>query len=298
MELMPRLSLPLRPWRLFELTPSFTPRFTLYHTPTDMKHKYYNRYIYEASVDVTTTLVRYFRVEGNTIDRLRHTIRPRLTYSYIPPLKQRSLPLFDGADRIAPKNQIRYSVNTTLMGISRKTWARRQYLYMEVGQTYDIREAKGDSRIDPKRKRPLSDVDAEIILTPTDWLTFTSKARYDVYDKRFETYDALLSTRGSKGGDLSIVYRFVRNSLEYVEANIHKRISPSIMAGYWQRYSFVDNQSIEKRYSVDYTHQCWKLSLSYTERLEEDVLLFMFTLKGIGDVLGGRAVLREGQSSM
>lgn len=294
LDVAPKITLPLKPWRLFELTPAFRPRFTLYHTPTDMKDPYYSRYIYEASIDATTTLVRYFSVEGKTIDRLRHTIRPKITYTYIPPLTQTKLPQFDGLDNIAPKNEIRYSLNTTLTGMSRKTWKRHQYLYMDIGQSYNIREVRGDSRVDPKRKRPFSDVDAEVIITPSDWMTITSKAKYDVYDKRFESYDALFSARGSRGGDISVVYRFIRDSVEYLEANINARLTQSIMAGYRQRYSFIDNESIEKQYSMEYSHQCWGLSLRYMERLEEDVLLFMFTLRGIGDVFGGRAVLREG----
>ncbi len=293
-DVTPKLSLPLNPWRLFEFTSYFKPRFTLYHTPTDLEDSYYSRYIYELSADATTTLVRYFKVGGQNINRLRHTIRPKLTYTYIPPLTQTELPQFDGLDNIAPKNEVRYSLNSTLSGISRKSWTGHQYLYMDIGQSYNIREVRGDSRVDPKRKRPFSDVDAEIIFTPSDWMTITSKAKYDVYDKRFETYDALFSTRGSRGGGISLVYRFIRNSAEYLETNINMRLVSSIMVGYRERYSFTEDESIEKQYSMEYTHQCWKLSLRYLERLEEDVLFFMFTLRGLGEAFGGRAVLREG----
>ncbi len=294
LDIMPRISLPLNPWRLFELTPSFKPRFTLYRIPEEMDRNNYSRYIYEASIDATTTLVRYFHTGGKDVDRLRHTIRPKLTYTYIPPLTQTELPQFDGTDNIEPKNEIRYSINTTLTGISSRTWKSQRYLYMDIGQSYNIREARGDSRIDPERKRPFSDVDAEIIFTPSGWLTLTSRATYDVYDERFESYDALFSARGSRGGSVSVVYRFVRDSVEYLETDLKMRLTPSVMAGYRERYSFIEDESIEKQYSLEYSHQCWQLNLRYVERLEEDVLFFIFTLRGLGEALGGRAVLREG----
>ena len=39
---------------------------------------------------------------------------------------------------------------------------------MDVSQKYNLREANGDDRIDPLRKRPFSDVNAEVIFKPSD----------------------------------------------------------------------------------------------------------------------------------
>ncbi|MBI5598808.1 MAG: LPS-assembly protein LptD [Deltaproteobacteria bacterium] len=292
LDVRPGLSLPLKPGGWVEVTSSFSPRLTFYRmngTPADASfERYHDRYIYEFKVDSTTTLVRYFDTSLNGVEKLRHTIRPRLVYTYVPAYNQDRLPDYDGVDRIGPENSIRYSVNSTVAGHLAGN-GRRDIFYMDLSQSYDIRETRGHDG----GRRPFSDINGEMALIPVDGVSLSTRGAYDVYDKRFENYDAAFRMDDERGNNLFISYRYIRSSTGYIEAALKRRLSDAVYLGFRQRYSFRDSESISRDYTVEYRHQCWSGELVYTEKLNEKMVMATFSLKGIGEVMSAKASVYE-----
>lgn len=294
LDLQPRVSLPLKPAGYFELTPSFSPRATFYYLDNDPNGKYLDRYTYEARVDMTTTFIRIFNPEFETLKSVRHAVRPRLAYSYIPQSVQTELPGFDGVDNIAPASAVTYAFNSTLTGKFMEDGVKRyhDFLYLDISQTYNFIEASRLLSSGVDVRRPFSDITAELIITPTERSAITSKATYDVYNDWFNTYNASLSLADGRGDSLYASYRYVRSpgvgtpGTSYLETSLRARVTKGVDLTYLKRYSFEDYRTLENGYGIEYTHQCWSASLTYSERLEERLIYLVFNLKGIGRVAG------------
>ncbi|MEE9543397.1 MAG: LPS assembly protein LptD, partial [Thermodesulfobacteriota bacterium] len=163
-DVAPRVSLPLRPGSYFELTPSLTPRYTKYLITGTAGSRTPERFIYEFRTDMVTTFIRDFKTLKGAETPLRHTIRPRLFYSYIPGVDQSTLPAFDDLDMIEEANEVGYALNTTLSYMYRekgKGLKRHEYLYLDLSHAYDIKESRRGLAFAGDERRPFGDIHGE-----------------------------------------------------------------------------------------------------------------------------------------
>jgi LPS-assembly protein len=275
-DLLPRLSLPLRPFRLFEFTPSIAPRGTFYRVDSEEDGvEEHSRFLYEARADVITTFVRIYNFRWAGVERL-------ISYAHVPFKSQDDLPEFDIIDRIDPANRVTYSLNMTVTGRFSESGRSQEFLYMDFAQSYDTRK-KGE-----EEDRYFSDITGEIILRPLEWATLTGRGSYDVYDDQLENYDTTVRVNDNKGNMLGITYRFIRDSNEYLETDAGLRVWKALRLTYGNRFSFEDDKTIESFYGVEYTAQCWGAVLTFTDRIEEKLLFLTINLKGVGEVIEAR----------
>lgn len=301
LDMHPKISLQLNPGGYFEFTPFIAYRKTIWWVDDYAMGRYFNRDIYDAGADLTTTIVRIFTFgEDEGLQKLKHTIRPKVTYTYIPDDDQSDLPSFDGVDRIGKSNTIAYSINTILTGkfVEDNSTYNRDFVYLDVSQSYDINEATRDlvSLID--KRKPFSDVTAELILKPFSWMTASAKGQYDVYDNWFEKYDTSLALNDTRGDSIGAAHRYTRNDIEYLDAWARIKAAESIDLIYRNRYSYDSNERIETQYGIDYHKQCWGAIITYTDRLEEKIFMITFNLLGLGEVGGFRKGLADEKPSL
>lgn len=292
-DLHPRVSLPLNPGGYFDLTPSIAPRATFYLVNRDPLGRYVERFLYDATVNMTTTFVRVYNTDLDWLSALRHTIRPRLTYTYIPERVQANLPQFDAIDAIPATNAVTYGLNTTLTGKYYEDWEKKyiDYLYFDLAQTYSINEATRKLTSETDKRRPFSDVTGELIIKPSQRTVLTGKGAYDVNNRRFNTYNISIAATDTRGDSLTIANRFIRNSSNYLEASARARVIDPLDLIYIKRFSFDQRRSLETQYGVEYRHQCYTVLVTYTERPEEKIVFLTFNLKGLGQVAGVRGSL-------
>ncbi|MBI5047822.1 MAG: LPS-assembly protein LptD, partial [Deltaproteobacteria bacterium] len=306
----PTVSLPLNPGGYFEFKPSAGFRETLYWLNNQPKDNYYDRSLYDLNADITTTFVRIFswdenmeqadhvgvKDNGNTValvqKKLKHTVRPKIIYTYIPEVVQNDLPSFDGVDRIAAMSTFTYSLNSILTGKFMEGGnppSYLDYIYMDLSQSYNINEATRRLVSATGERRPFSDVAGEIRLQPVSWTLITAKGRYDTYEDWINQYDASLGLWDKRGDRLDVSYRYTRNpfpakSAEYLEGSLRFKPGQAFDLTYRSRYSYSEQKAIEAVYGLEYHHQCWGAQLTYTERLEEKIIFLTFNLLGIGHV--------------
>lgn len=290
LDVHPRISLPMNPGGYFDFTPSIAPRATFWFTTgSPDADTYSDRFIYDLRADLTTTFVKIFHLGGPNLKALRHTIRPGVSYSYIPEAVQDDLPNLDSVDRIAPANSVTYSVNSTLTGKFMDKDGRPvyfDYLYLDLSQTYNLYEAQRKLTSPTDERRPFSEVNGEIIFRPTPSTAATAKGKFNVYENRFTSYDASFSASDARGDSISVSRRFVLDEGNYLEAALRGHVSRTVDLTYLQRYSFDESRSLESSYGLEYRHQCWNANLTYTERLEEKIIYLTFDLLGLGRVAG------------
>ncbi len=284
LDVRPRISLPLNPGGWFELTPSVGPRMTVYKVESDTSEgSYRGRGIYDITTDLTTTFGKNYRPQLQGLKVLRHTIRPKITHTYIPDYKQSRLPSYDSIDRVEPANTVRYSLNSILTG-KFNDGVKHEYLYMDIGQTYDIREDNGKSKRVAGDERPFSDIGGELILRPTKGMKISGKGVYDPYEKWFESSDAEFSVYNKRNDSFSLAYRQIRGSTRYIEASAHLNLTAATYLRYYDRYNFYEGDVLERAITYGYLQQCWGVELAWKKGIEETVFLLTFTMKGLGEV--------------
>ena len=284
----PRLSLPLSPGGWFDFTPSIGGRATYWLVDNHPDGTWFERFIYDATADLTTTFVRVYGMDMPRVKALRHTVRPGLRYAYVPDVGQSGLPEFDAQDRIAAQNSLTYSINSTLTGklAQGSETSYFDYLYLDLRQSYNIHEAQRELLSPTDKRRPFSDITGEVTVRPSVWVLGAAKGSFDVYENRFNSYDLAVSASDKRGDSLSVAHRFVREGANYLEAALRARVSKGLDLTYLKRFSFDENRSLETAYGVEYVHQCWSATLTYTERLEERIIYLTFDLLGLGKVAG------------
>lgn len=288
LDIHPRISLPLRPGENFDFTTSIGPRATYYLVKNDPNGRFVDRYIYDATASMTTTLSRIYFMDYPVLRALRHTIRPKIAYMYIPEAVQTDLPQFDSVDNIAQANTITYSLNTVLTG-KFEDKEKPQYLnlvYMDISNSFDINEATRKIQSNTDKRRPFGAVNAEMRLMPTASLNLTAKGAYDVYKHWLASYDTGITVSDARGDSASLTRRFIRADADYLEASTRLRVNDSWLLTYSKRFSFVESRSLETVFGIDYKHQCWSYLLTYTMRPEERVVNLTFNLLGLGKVAG------------
>jgi len=164
----------------------------------------------------------------------------------------------------------------------------RNYVFMDISQTYNINEATRKLVSLTDKRRPFSDVTGEVRLQPMSWTLITAIGQYNPYEGWMNNYNASLGIWDKRGDRLEVAYRYIRTDsinnqpVEYIQLSSLIKPIESIDITYRNRYSYNDKRTIEAAYGLAYRHQCWGAQISYSERLEERRFMFTFNLLGVG----------------
>jgi LPS-assembly protein len=286
-DIYPRLSMTLSPRGYFTFTPELGLRETAYWVEEAGEDRQYSREIYDLKGTISTTFIRIYNLNGDSLKRARHTIEPEVVYEYIPEVDQDDLPTFDPIDRIAKRNMATYSLINRVAGkiyTSEEEYHVRELVFLKISQGYDINEAGRELTVADDERRPFTDVTAQLRITPNHYINMISDAAFNTYDSYVRTVNTSVGVSDRRGDSLTIDHRFTKDSLEYIRGKVFIRTTESLDISYDGRYSIMEDRYLENIYAIDYRHQCWGIQLSYSERPEEKRYLLVFNLSGMGTV--------------
>jgi LPS-assembly protein len=289
----PRLYLPFQLKPFINIEPSVGVRETLWRP--DKKEfaqgdkKFYHRELFDTRLDLFSEIYSVFHTEGNIIEAIKHTVRPRIIHDYIPNVDQDDLPDFDSTDRIENKNLLTYSLTNTLTSKTRKNgsfntshridpsdatvldtdsdYTYNDFLRFELEQSYDINEAKEK---DPDR--PFSPIGARLDLLPGKYISVDADALWSVYDTQFLSHNIAANLWDLRGDKLSVEYRYTRDSNEislnpaqslYIDLRVKVTDRLRLSGNY--EYNFLDNTHVQTGIGMNYRSQCWSFDGSITE---------------------------------
>jgi len=289
----PRFYLPLLLKPFFTIEPSVGLRGTLWRL--DKKEfgpegdkQYYSRGIYDTRLDFFSEIFKVFQVEGERIEAIKHSLRPRVVHQFIPNQDQDDLPNFDATDRIENRNLVTYSLTNTLTSKSRKQgnfeishrrdkdnatvidsatdYNYNDFLRFELEQSYDINEAKEK---DPDK--PFSPIGARLDFFPGKYISLDASALWSVYDYKFLSHNIGTNIWDGRGDKLSVQYRYTKDSKEtdlngtrsilnaahsiFLDLGIKVNDRLRVSADY--EYNFLDGTRVQTALGINYTANCW-----------------------------------------
>jgi LPS-assembly protein len=317
LDLFPRLYLPLQLKPFITIEPSVGVRETLWYLdnkgfgPDDDK-QFYHRELFDTRLDLFSEINKVFRTEGETLEAVKHTVRPRIIHEFIPDVDQGDLPDFDSVDRIEKKNLLTYSLTNTLTSKSRKTgtfetthrldatqasvidsatkYAYNNFLRFKLEQSYDINEATED-----ETTRPFSPIFAELDIFPGKYVALDADSLWSVYDLKFLSHNVAANFWDPRGDNLFVEYRFTEDSdeldlnpAESIYTRLALKVTDRLSVSAIYEYNFEDNTRVQTGFGINYIAQCWSFEGSVTDTVGVDDatnLDFEFKVKlfGLGE---------------
>lgn len=288
----PTVSLPLNAGRYFRFIPEAGIRDTRWDSTdtsgsTDDSRD--NRTVYHLGSTLSTEFERIFPMNWGSLDKLRHSIRPEIQYLYRPYASQDNRP--DYVEFLDEENSITYSLTNILTARFIDEEGKRSYrelVDLKISQTYDIIEArrgKPPTATDQK-KRPFSDVDFELTLSPHSFVRFTSDATLGVYDGDWKKLNGLLRVRDGRGDSAGVEYRYTRDLLEQVNFDMRVKVTDRLDLTYQKDYDRLEGENLETIYGLLYKKQCWDIAFTYTDSPDDRTYLLIISLSGLGRLVG------------
>jgi LPS-assembly protein len=289
LDIFPRFYLPfqLRPYITIE--PSVGARGTLWYLddaefgPEDDK-QFYQRGLFDTRLDLSSEMHKIFNLPGKTVDRIKHSINPRIVYEYIPDVQQDDLPDFDSIDRIEEKNLITYSVTNTITTKSRKAgtfeferrvdkdqsaviaspseFSYNDLLRFKLAQGYNL-----DDKTSRDPDQPFSPIFAELDLFPGRYFGLDYDALWSVYELTFLSHNIAANLWDNRGDRLSVAYRYTEDSDE-IELNptesiytaLKLKVTDSLAVDANYEYNILADTLVEVGLGIFFSAQCWSVN--------------------------------------
>lgn len=308
----PALSLPFAFRDYFQITPFAGIRSLTWKREdnvTDGLSKQDHLETYATGATVSGEMQRIFQVGGKSMEKLRHAIRPEVTYFYsssggrpenlpnfVTTATQQNTPnttlsqllsMQSGtatAAMASDQNAVIYSLTNTLtarMKVKEGGKRYQEFLRFKVAQFYDLKEAGKEVVPANTNRRPLSDVNMEMDVTPVPYLTISARNRYNIYDTAWtqENYD--LSVRDGRGDTASVTYRYTQNSIKETNLVLKAVITKSLDLNFRMKRDHFNERDIEKLYGFTYRSQCWTFGFDYGDSSTDKVFAFRFSIYGL-----------------
>lgn len=300
LDLYPRVSLPFSVKNYVTLEPSIGFRETVYQidefeNKNTEKDKTQNREIYDLNLNLSTEIYKIFSIKGTGIDKIKHGIRPQISYSFIPDKDQDDLPRFDGLDRIGKRNILSYSITNTFTSRTPEPivkedgttdYSYHEFLRFKLSQSYDINEANNK---DKEEKKPFSNIQADLDIEPFQYLDMQVYTIWSPYESDLLSSRVDLRLSDKRSDELFLRHRYTRDSSkdrkdgnESIYAKLLFNLSNRISTFFEYERNLYKDEDILNGFGLIYKAQCWAIDFRYTDRTDDQSYSIAINLFGLG----------------
>ena len=320
-DLYPKVSLPWAFGDYLQVAPTAGFRETLWDTESSSSASTgdtASRSVYTLGLSASTEVYRVLDVGRGGLEKVRHAVKPEITYSYIPSAGPDIRPDFvlpvatttvGGVNaNVDSQNSITYALTNTLISRLRDdkgNAAYREILRLKLSQTYNITTPNiyvtpptllvpttTPNVLPADPTKPFRPLDLEVDINPYRYLAFMTRAAYDVNTSSWAQINQDITLSDERGDRLSALYRYTKNSIESVGLTGRARVTNSldVFAGF--RRDEFSHATLEKTLGLEYRRQCWSVTLSYSDLVDDRQFIVLFSLTGLGRV-GGVSASRQ-----
>jgi LPS-assembly protein len=246
-----------------------------------------NRFLADFRAEVATTVKRDFAYNGDTVSSWSHTVRPFVRYKYLTDVDQEDLPYFDSVDDVGDQNLISYGINNFfyISGTDNGRDFDRDYGYVKISQSYDVRSSESDT--------PFTPVLFRLAYYPLKDLRLKYKTNVDVYGDGFTKHTVETDYRSSRGDLFSADYLFNKNEdddgdddTSSIRLGVRVGLFYNFTAGYSLEQSIEDSTTVEEQFLLIYSPPCWSVELAANTTPDDEQVTIMFRLANIGTPIG------------
>lgn len=293
--LKPSLTAVFKPGSWLEIVPEVALHERLYSADAEDDAVF----VPEFSLALATRLVKSFETNLWDIDRLQHSVEPKVIYTYVPNESQGGLPLFDLYDRTERQNDVAYALVNRLVSRSKAadgSSVYRELFNLRLSQSYDIDEERHNRS---GEDQPFSDVRIEMDFRPSPEISMDVDSQVPVYGSaRFRTLKVGASAKDDRGNAARIQYSYKGDDLsedegvanvatDYIQIQLETPILKPVYVRFEERYDFRESRELEKTLGLEYRAKCWSLLMTYRDRFREDgdddkEFMVTFVLAGLG----------------
>ncbi len=329
----PRVYLPIKISNYLDIEPYAGFRETIYYphrmykdpndpNATDRDYTFQSRELFDGGVSVSANLSRVYGLSRGPVRKLKHRIKPEISFSLVTHQGQDELPYWDSTDRIPEEQRITYGLSNYLVAKIRTDpeqfkarkgkrgqkssaeakvpeYSYAEFLRVGVFRSYDflaeqreviIRGLDGPRDI----RRPHSPWAFELEANVNPYFWAQAKSEYDTYADMFTDHSLEMRTQDRRGDYIYAAYELhkephlragrQKNQYEEIRGLLNVALNREWAFQFDNRYSLKEKESIETLLALNYQPQCWGLRLEYMESPGDTSVAVFFTLRGLGEI--------------
>ena len=249
---------------------------------------YESRTFYNLQLSSATTLSRDYAISAGKYRKLRHAVRPELSYILVKGSDQDDLPILDNEDRITGKNWLQYSLNNYFRAIALEgaPLFRANFSSFKINQVYDLDRAD----------HPFSDISLEVLVRGFRDLFFRYETAVSMYGAGVTAFSLETRYANKRGDRLTLDYHYKKNadiyppyfyteagedSLSELRTYIESRLSRLFSVRFDNIYSVSSKDTVNSTFSLIYHNPCWNLEFAANKTPDDTGFYVVFTLAGL-----------------
>jgi LPS-assembly protein len=268
---------------------TFTPRVgaeaTYYDRSANSSEPAERKYYY-AGADLDARFSRVYGTDGDAgIGRIRHSIEPAVSYSYIPEIDQSNIPQMDVVDAVTQQNLVSVSLINRLTAHYKDAAGFRTFdlLVFRLSESRDLNKAK-DTGATTAAAQPRYVLHGELYVKTPKLLTFSAIADYNSYTGEFVSSSEGV-TVDADAVKFTISNQYLRDPrTKFLVGSTEFKLGKkwAVSGQLWR--DLVQGKNIQKEYTLHYASQCWGLGIMFVTKPGEMQYLLTLDLKGLGEL--------------
>ena len=293
LDLFPKLSLPLNFNNYLKITPEIGMRGIFALDVSDNSSYDRQEGLIDANLELSTTLLRIYNLNGTKISRLKHSIEPSIIYHYTPDADQDEFPLFEPLDRFHERHAFTYVLTNRFTAKILQpdgSYAEQEIAYLKLAQSYYLTHPDLAWYYEGFNGHDFSNLLAELRLRLNTYAFFKTTVQYNPYDNNLSAYDTLLSLESKRNDYLHLEYHYARDRFDGYRIRSRINLHHSVAALFETRSS--ETKTLESLYGLEYYARCWSVRFAVEDKSKQNGrkskmdYTLLFTLAGLGR-LGG-----------
>ena len=293
LDLFPKLSLPINIKNYVKITPEIGTRGLFALDLSDNSSYDRQETVLDANVELSTTILKIYNLNGKRISKVKHSIEPSIFYSYISDGDQDEFPFFEPLDRFYKRQALTYALTNRLTAKVVQpdgSFAEQEVGYFRVAQNYYFTDPDLTWYYEGYNGHDFSNVLTELRLRLSSYAFFRGTLQYNPYDNNLSEYDTLLSLENKRNDYLRCEYHYLRDRYDGYRIWSRFKLNQSWAALFETRSA--ENKTLDSIYGLEYFAQCWSVRLTVEDKSKQNgkkseiEYTLLFTLAGLGG-LGG-----------
>jgi len=166
----------------------------------------------------------------------------------------------------------------------------REIATFRLSQSYDFvdpdtQDIGGATSVE---QRQLSDVSADFIVYPNDYVYVRTRTDYDAEDSEFSSYLLESQLEDKRGDRVRGRVRDVEGQVRQLEGNLELKLTDSVKLGYYARFDDLKGEFLEQKVGLRFISKCncWIFDVDFSDQLnpDETKVTFNITLVGLGEL--------------